>query len=188
MTVHPEQESIPEKQPTSQFPKKRLIVSNFFSFFFLFLPCLNRQVFIALLPRHGMRRKRRTKYLLYLAALFAVVGLVALSWHTLKFSYISTAGVCSPKQFESFKAAGYVVAGQFTPARSANQSVQVFVDSSGSRSVLKHEIIHRVQYRQHRLFGCGIQWPLHYLDEVEAYAFMNLSDRLYERVYGRIEA
>lgn len=136
--------------------------------------------------------KRRTKRKLIIAGVIALIlltVLVVLAWDIVHLSYVSMASVCYPQMQEKFESQGFVTLGVFTGS-AGNTTVQVFVNPKYEelhRRVLKHELIHKRQYEQGRSFlGCSLFGVFSYVNELEAYTFQNLPDRIFEKLYGTI--
>ena len=113
--------------------------------------------------------------LLFLVVLFFAYNTVLLP------AYYSTKVNCAINVEEMVDELDITILGSTTWDKINNTiTVNIVYDDPEIR---KHEHIHVVQAKQHRLFGCMIQ-PLNYITEVEAYTFSKLPDEIYVFIYG----
>jgi len=114
-------------------------------------------------------------------ALFSLVVLFFLFSTILLPAYHNTKVNCAVDMQEMADELGVTILGSTTFDRVNNTiTVNIIYDDPETR---KHEHIHVVQAKQHRMFGCFFQ-PLNYLTEVEAHAFSKLPDAIYIFIYG----
>lgn len=101
------------------------------------------------------------------------------NWNdTLYRSYLSVSWECNPQFSFTENAPNYFLAGTF------NSSSNEIVTYTPDESILKHEIVHYVQQKEHRAyFSCAFIIPL-YLNEVEAYLGEKMSNEKFIEKYG----
>jgi len=135
-----------------------------------------------------MREKqidRIIKFLLILALICLVLFISLVLYQKVFYpAKLSVQSACMDISEEDVNEMGYYTSGSFTVNCSDSENIQTnitIVDETDKRT-LKHELIHENQYFKGNLYGCNNKLGK-YLNEVEAYTFSYLPDKIFYRIY-----
>ncbi len=97
-------------------------------------------------------------------------------------SYLSVYSACFPNSFNETYGKIYYTVGSLTVNESSGET-NIYIADYKDIKTIKHEYIHLIQYNQGRLFNCRNLF-LKYFNEVEAYSFSMLPDKIYSLIYN----
>jgi len=97
-------------------------------------------------------------------------------------SYLSVYSACFPNSFNETYGKIYYTVGSLTVNESSGET-NIYIADYKDIKTIKHEHIHLIQYNQGRLFNCRNLF-LKYFNEVEAYSFSMLPDKIYSLIYN----
>ncbi len=97
-------------------------------------------------------------------------------------SYLSVYSACFPNSFNETYGKIYYTVGSLTVNESSGET-NIYIADYQDIKTIKHEHIHLIQYNQGRLFNCRNLF-LKYFNEVEAYSFSMLPDKIYSLIYN----
>jgi hypothetical protein len=110
-----------------------------------------------------------------LAIVFLLLGIFFVK--VIKPSILSVKYACMDISEEDLNEMGYMISGNYNVS---SNEITIYVDSP---SVERHEIIHFVQSKNNRNFGCNNRF-LMTLNEIEAYSFQGLPDKIFYEIYS----
>lgn len=140
--------------------------------------------------------------LLCILVILSMMYYMILIYNFLHLPYVSVVYSCDYYTYQEKYAKDYTLEGYTRPIMEQNQGGDVeqcredciigdeimgadivIVSDDKDNSVLKHENIHKVQMLNGRFYDCR-NWMYRYLNEIEAYFGENLSDLIYNEIYG----
>lgn len=124
------------------------------------------------------------KLILYTSALLILILIGYTIYPAFHGAYLSTKLACNQQFYEDNKQliVGYVTTNN---TDTSNNTLQI-VTLNNDKITYKHELCHKVQYDDNRLFDCGAFNLPRFANEFECYISQSFPDRLYEKVYTEI--
>jgi hypothetical protein len=130
------------------------------------------------------------KFLLYTALVLFVLLICYVLYSNIFYpAKLSVQRGCMDISEEDMIEKGYYTSGSFTVnisvERPGEVETNITIINEEDGLTMKHELIHAHQYAEGRLDGCDNRIGK-YRDELEAYTFMYLPDKMFYRIYRNI--